>query len=110
EDLAPEDQPVMTRPRAGYEPAGIRFGSWMFDPTLSASGFYDSNVLASNSNRQADTAAVLGASLRAHTLWERHGIDITASASSTLYSRFSSLNQTDVQLKGTGVYDIDHAT
>jgi hypothetical protein len=73
EDVAPEDQPVMTRPRAGYDPAGIRFGSWMFNPTFSAGGFYDSNVFASNINRQGDIAAVLGASLRAHTLWERHG-------------------------------------
>jgi hypothetical protein len=48
--------------------------------------------------------------LRAHTLWERHGIDIQATTLNTTYSRFNTLDQTDVTLKGNGHYDFDNST
>jgi hypothetical protein len=43
-----EDMPVKQRQQPGYEPVGIRAGSWMFNPSLITGGFYDSNVFASN--------------------------------------------------------------
>ena len=110
EPVAPENLPVRTRPRPGYDPVGARFGDWMFNPSLTAGSFYDSNVFSSSTDRQSDLAALLGASLRAHTLWERHAIDLEASALSTIYARHSGLDQTDAKFKGTGRYDIDHAT
>jgi hypothetical protein len=110
EPVAPEDTPVKNRFRPEYQPRGIRAGSWLFNPTLSAGTFYDSNVFSSDANRQSDVAAVLDAGLRAHTLWERHGIDVQALTQSTLYKDHSGLNQTDATLKGTGRFDIDHAT
>src|SRR5580658_2097858 len=35
EAVAPEDTPVKTRQQPGYEPVGIRDGSWMFLPSVS---------------------------------------------------------------------------
>jgi hypothetical protein len=106
EAVAPEDMPVKTRQQPGYEPVGIRAGSWMFSPALTAGTFYDSNVFSSNTTKRADVAAEFDPSLRAHTLWERHGIDLKLDTQSTIYNQNSGLNQTNASLKGLAWFDI----
>ena len=108
EEVAPEDTPVKNRQQPGYEPVGIRAGSWMFSPAVSFGGFYDSNVFASNTTKRSDIAAVIEPSLRAHTLWEQHGIDLTLDTQSTTYSQNSGLDQTNASLKGNAWVDISH--
>lgn len=104
--VPPEDTPVRNRQQPGYEPVGIRYGSWMFNPALIAGGLFDSNVFSSNTVKQSDFAAILEPTLRAHTLWERHGIDLKLDAQSMIYSQFSSLNQNNISLRGSGWYDV----
>ena len=108
EEVPPEDMPVKKRQQPGYEPVGIRAGSWMFNPALISGGFYDSNVFSSNTAKRADVAAVFEPSLRAHTLWDRHGIDLKLNTQSTVYNQNSSLNQTNASLKGNAWIDIAH--
>lgn len=96
------------RQQPGYEPVGIRAGSWIFSPKLMSGTLYDSNVFSSNTSKRADIAAVIEPSLRAHTLWERHGLDLSLNAQSTIYKENSSLNQTNASLKGNGWFDIAH--
>ena len=108
DEITPEDMPVKQRQQPGYEPVGIRQGSWMFNPQLISGTFYDSNVFSSNTDKRADMAAVIAPSLRAHTLWERHGIDIKLDTQSTIYNENSSLNQTNASLKGNAWYDVSH--
>jgi hypothetical protein len=108
EAVPPEDTPVKGRLQPGYEPVGIRSGSWMFNPSLMTGTFFDSNVFASNTDIRSDVAAVVEPSLRAHTLWERHGIDLKLDAQETVYKENSSLNQTNASLKGSGWLDIAH--
>ena len=108
EEIPPEDMPVKTRQQPGYEPVGIRAGSWMFNPSLISGGFFDSNVFSSNTAQRADLAAVFEPSLRAHTLWERHGIDLKLDTQSTVYKENSSLDQTNASLKGNAWFDIAH--
>ncbi|QUS41092.1 hypothetical protein RPMA_21275 [Tardiphaga alba] len=108
EPVAPEDTPVKNRQQPGYEPVGIRHGSWMFNPSLMTGALYDSNVFASNTQKRSDIAAVIEPSLRAHTLWERHGIDLKLNSQSTIYNENSSLDQTNASLKGAGWFDVAH--
>ncbi len=110
EVVAPEDTPVRNRQWPGYQPRGIRAGAWMFNSALTAGGFYDSNVFSSNTNKEGDLAAKLGASLRAVSLWQRHGLTLEASTITTAYRKHSSLNETDAVFQGQGHLDIDHAT
>lgn len=98
----PEDMPVTKRQHPGYEPVGIRYGSWMFNPQLTARGIYDSNVYSSNTMKEADVAAILEPSLRAHTLWENHGIDVRASARSATYREQSRMDTVDATVRGNG--------
>ena len=108
EEVLPEDTPVKNRQQPGYEPVGIRSGSWMFSPALTFGGFYDSNVFASNTMKRSDIAAVVEPSLLASTLWEHHGIDVTLDTQSTTYSQNSGLDQTNASLKGRAWFDISH--
>jgi hypothetical protein len=108
EEVPPEDLPVRKRQHPGYEPVGIRAGSWMFNPSLISGGFFDSNVFASNTAPRSDLAAVFEPSLRARTLWERHGVDLKLDAQSTVYKENSSLDQTNASLKGNAWFDIAH--
>ncbi|HLZ01621.1 MAG TPA: outer membrane beta-barrel protein [Bradyrhizobium sp.] len=108
EPVAPEDTPVKTRQQPGYEPVGIRSGSWLFNPSLTAGTFYDSNVFSSNTLKRSDVAGVIEPSLRARTLTDRYGVDMTLDAQSTFYHQNSSLDQNSVSLKGNGWYDVTH--
>jgi hypothetical protein len=108
--VAIEDTPVRYRRHPEYQARGIRAGAWMFNPTLTAGTFYDSNVFSDSTNLKSDIAADLGASLRAHSLWERHGINVGLSTRSVQYRRFSSMSHTDASLGGSGHFDIDHST
>ncbi|XIA66485.1 outer membrane beta-barrel protein [Bradyrhizobium sp. TZ2] len=110
EEIPPEDMPVKKRQQPGYEPVGIRAGSWMYNPSLTVGGFYDSNVFASNTSQRSDVAAVFEPTLRAHSLWGRHGVDLKLNAQSTVYNQNSSLNQTNASLKGNGWLDITKDT
>jgi hypothetical protein len=108
EEVPPEDTPVKNRQQPGYEPVGIRAGSWMFSPALISGGFYDSNVFSSNTVKRSDLAAVFEPSLRARTVWEQHGIDLKLDSQSTVYSQNSGLDQTNARLKGNAWFDIAH--
>ena len=108
DDVAPEDVPVKKRIQPEYQSRGIRAGSWIFNPTLTGGALYDSNVFSSNSNRQSDVAARLDANLQAHTLWERHGLDLQLSSQSMFYRSHPGLDQTDVTFRGNGRFDIRH--
>ena len=108
EQVPPEDTPVKNRQQPGYEPVGIRAGSWMFSPSLISGGFYDSNVFSSNTVKRSDIAAVFEPSLRARTLWDQHGIDLKLDAQSTVYNQNSGLDQTNASLKGNAWFDIAH--
>ena len=109
EGVAPEDTPVKNRFWPEYQPRGVRSGPWMFYPTLSADAVYDSNVFASP-NAQSDVFALVGAGLRANSLWERHGIDMQLATGSRFYKTNSGLNQTNAAFVGKGHFDIDQST
>lgn len=105
---APEDVPVRTRPRPEYAPRGLRVGPWMYYPTATAGGFYDSNIFSSATDKQADFASRFAAGLRAQSLWQRHSLDLRLVADTTNYRRNTSLNETNVDLSVNGRIDIDH--
>jgi hypothetical protein len=109
DDVAPEDTPVKNRRHPEYLARGIRTGDWMFNPSLTAGAIYDSNVFSSSFNPQSDIAAQLGTALRAHSLWDRHGVDLQLSTQSVFYRNHPGLNQTDVTFNGSGRIDIDHS-
>lgn len=108
--VAPQDTPVRNRYWPAYQPRGIRYGDWMFDPQVMVGSLYDSNVYASPTEIEGDVAGTVAAQVRAHSLWLRNGIDVQASVRHLFYGRHTGLNETDAKLKGNARLDIDHAT
>jgi hypothetical protein len=107
--VAPEDMPVKNRPWPDFAAVGIRNGPWMYYPTASIGTFYDSNVFSSPTNRQDDFATRFSAGLRAHSLWERHALDLSLATDGAYYRDHSSLNETNVNFNANGRLDIDHS-
>jgi hypothetical protein len=110
EDIAPEDTPVKTRLQPGYEVRGIRAGAWMFQPSLTAGGFYNSNVFASPTDQRGDAIFRVQPSLRVDSLWERHSLSVQADVESETYLRNSGLNQLNASLRARGRFDVWHDT
>ncbi|MGH6683442.1 MAG: outer membrane beta-barrel protein [Pseudolabrys sp.] len=108
DEVAPEDMPVGRRARPEYSARGIRFGSWLFNPTLTAGTLYDSNVFSSDSNRQSDIAGLLGANLRARNSSERNSLDFQMDVQSLSYLNHSNLNEVDATFKGNGRFELQH--
>jgi hypothetical protein len=106
--IAPEDLPVRQRLQPGYEAVGIRAGSWMFNPLITGGTLFDSNVFSAPSGAQSDLAAVAQATMRAHTLWGQHGLDLQANVQSFAYLDHPGLDQTNANLRGTGWLDLRH--
>lgn len=97
---------MKTRQQPGYESVGIRAGPWMFNPSVTGGALYNNNVFASGNSKQGDLAAVIQPSLGISSLWDRHALDIQGSVRSIDYRRFSSLNQTDANLRMRGRVDL----
>jgi hypothetical protein len=108
DDVPPEDMPIKQRQWPDYQAPGIRFGSWMFNPTLTAGSFYDSNVFSSQTNRESDIAGVVGAALRAHNSSEKDAIGFQLNTQSIAYRNHSGLDETDADFKGSGCFEIWH--
>jgi hypothetical protein len=108
DQIAPEDKLVRLRQHPGYEAVGVRAGSWMFHPSMRLGTLYDSNVFSSSTDKQSDVALVVAPTLQARTLWERHEVDLQASARAYFYRQNSGLDQTNANLVARGRIDIAH--
>ncbi len=108
DEVAPEDMPVKNRVWPDYQAPGVRAGSWIFNPTLTAGTFYDSNVFSSDSNRQSDIAGLVGAALRGHNSSEKNALAFQLDTQSIAYRNHSGLNQTDATFKGSGRFELRH--
>jgi len=104
----PEDLPVRIRQQPGYEPVGVRAGSWMFYPSLTAGGFYDSNVFSSNIMKRADMALRVHPAMFARTLWDRHEVTLQADVWSDFYRNNPGLDQTNASIRQRGRIDVRH--
>ncbi len=108
DDLAPEDMPVKQRVQPDYQARGIRSGSWMFSPTLTAGTLYDSNVFSTINDKQSDIAGLLGAGLRARNSSEKNSLDFQLNTQSLFYRKYTGLNETDATFKGSGRFELHH--
>ena len=100
DDVAPEDMPVKDRLQPEYQPRGVRSGSWIFNPTLTAGTLYDSNVFSSDSNKQSDIAGLVGAALRARNSSEKNALDLSNWIRQSLtYLNHSGLNEVDADVQ-----------
>lgn len=58
----------------------LRFGSFAFQPSLAISSSYDDNVNASDDERESEFGGNVSGSLRAQSLFDRHGLGVQVDA------------------------------
>jgi hypothetical protein len=59
---------------------GLRVGNFAFHPSVSASALYDDNVNAEDEARDEDVLLAMNAAMRAQSLYARHAVGFSASA------------------------------
>lgn len=99
---------VMSRPRPEFDARGVRLGSFMLFPSLSAGVAYHDNVFNVNAATPAseDFLFTLTPSLKLNSNWGRHALNFHAESKSYFYQDFSSEDRTDWKVGGDARIDI----
>lgn len=94
---------VLDRPRAGYEPHGIRLGTFTLYTGLASTAAYDSNVLATRKSRSNDIATRLTPSFLLRSGWRENEFALYGALERVAYREFDSDNQVNghVGMRGT---------
>lgn len=90
----PPDQQNMD-PWRSFAPVspGVVAGPWILFPAITAGAFYDDNVFATHSNRQADWAGFVRPELGVQTAGQNYSVQAKGFLEDRWYKRFSSENQ-----------------
>lgn len=67
---------VFQRPRPDYDPLGVRLGSWVLSPEVTATAAYDSNVFAEESNTNDDVIFAVTPAFRLRSDWNVHMLGV----------------------------------
>ncbi|MCG5243570.1 outer membrane beta-barrel protein [Azospirillum doebereinerae] len=97
---------VLERRRPELEQLGIRAGSFRFLPRLEAGAIYDTNVFASDANKQDDIIWTVQPRLDIRSDFSAHALNFSASANAGRYQDYSSENYTDYAFQADGRYDV----
>jgi hypothetical protein len=101
---------VLSRPRPEFDARGVRLGSFMLFPSLSAGVAYHDNVF-----NRADGAVpgpvedflfTLSPTLKLNSNWSRHALNLFAESKSYFYQDFSNEDRTDWKVGGDVRLDI----
>lgn len=103
-------QSVAQRPRPDFDPTPIDISSFQFFPSVTAGGYYDSNIYSSQINERDDVVWKVVPALAAVSNWGRHAVALTGFAD---INRYTNNNTEDYVGGGTqleGRYDVAAST
>jgi hypothetical protein len=103
-------RPINGRRRGPYEPAGIRFGSFVVFPEGETGGRYTDNVFRTRSDKRADIAAELKGGLRIESNWRRHSLALQATGLKSYWGTYESENDSQVALAALARIDLGRRT
>ncbi len=106
--VGPTTETVMGRARPDYDPLGIRVGAWVFGPSATVVGTYNSNVFATQTGSLGDFFVTENPSLSMKSDWNQHAVALSMSGNFTQYARFSSENVNNASVDLAGRYDIGY--
>ncbi len=90
-----------------YAP-GVRMGSFVILPSISAAASYDDNVFAAPDDGRGDWYLRLDSELRAVSNWSRHALELYAGGNGFVYDEFTSENRGEARAGASGVLEIQH--
>jgi hypothetical protein len=101
---------VLSRPRPEFDARGVRVGSFMLFPQITAGVAYQDNVFnepeLAGFVADEDFIFTLTPSLTINSDWGRHALNFFAQSKSYFYQDFSSEDRTDWKVGGSGRIDI----
>lgn len=106
---APEPERNVTveqRRRPQFDPLGIRAGSYLIFPSLTAGGEYDSNVFASENDEEDDFGLLLRPRINMNSQWSRHALNFSLFGDIARYDEFDENNFEDFGMSANGRLDI----
>ena len=108
----PEEVPrgatVAERPRPDYDPLGIRLGGFLLYPDLAVQEAYNTNIYATENNRQGDFITTITPSLDLRSDWNNHALRLHADTRLARYADQNSEDYTDYTLSTDGRVDVLH--
>lgn len=99
-------QSVGSRPRPGYDPVGIRAGSFIILPSTNISETYDDNIFATDNGKVDDFITRLSPQIDINSLWANHALNFTAGLDRYIYADETDENRTDYNFGADGRLDI----
>ncbi|MDE1173254.1 MAG: outer membrane beta-barrel protein [Parvibaculaceae bacterium] len=100
------NQGVAERARPGYDPEGVRLGSFILYPTLQESMKYSDNVYATKDDKKGDFSVVSNPQVALLSNWSRHSLKIQGGWTNYTYFKETALNRNDFSLNAAGQLDI----
>lgn len=97
---------VTNRPRPGFDPLGIRAGTFTVRPFAGISSFYDTNVFVASRNGTRDFAVRPTAGVNVASDWSRHRLYFLGNVVETRYIEEEDERYTDWQVETGGRYDL----
>jgi hypothetical protein len=103
---------VFSRPRPDFDARGVRLGSFLLFPTLTAGVGYHDNVfnVPDFAAPSEDFLFILNPTLRLNSDWSRHALNFRAESQSYFYQDFSDEDRTDWKVAMDGRFDIGGGT
>ena len=109
-DALLESDPLNPELRSGYEPLGIRAGSFIIYPAIETGLQYTDNALLSETGRRDDLVYNIAPELRVESDWSRHSARVSVSSSHDLYQDNTSEDSDEFSARGNVRVDITEAT
>jgi len=107
------DEPIMAvydRARPDYDAPGVRSGSFLFKPSVTGEGKFDSNIYASDGNEVDDFIAIIKPSLKIDSDWNNNSFSLFADAAIAKYADNGSEDYEDINVGANGRIDITRGT
>lgn len=103
-------QTVATRPRADFDPLGVRLDGFRVNAAAELGIGYDDNLFGTRNNRESDWFSTLGADLGVQSDLARHAVGVVGRIENRRYLDNSGLDWTDYAIGAFGRYDVNADT
>ncbi len=97
---------VLERPRADFDPLGVRLDGFRVSAGADLGIGYDSNLFATKNNRQSDGFTDIGADAAVQSDWSTHALGLTGRIQHRRYFDNRDLDWTDYAVGAFGRYDV----
>lgn len=105
-DTIEQSNMVLSRPRPGLAPDGIRVGSFTLLPTLTANAGYDTNIFATQNGRVSSPVLAITPALQLSRTSPGNSLSFAANGLIQRYTNASRANYEQFGFKGDGAFDL----